>query len=95
VVSAVLGVHPLPAYLRPIGHREVSEMLAGEMAKYQIEDRIRAAEQDRAASRSPRPSRAGGRAAVVRRVGSGLFAAAFGRRRKTTPTASRVGIPLV
>jgi hypothetical protein len=94
VVSAILGLHPLPAYRRPIEPREVSEMLTGDIAKYQIQDRIREAEQDRA-SRSPRPGRAGGRAAVVRRVGSGLFGAAFGRRRKTTPTSSRLGIPLV
>jgi hypothetical protein len=62
-------------------------MLTGEVAKYQIQDRIRAAEQDRV-SRSTRVDRAGGRSPVVRRVGSGLFAAVVGRRRKATPTSA-------
>ena len=48
-------------------------MLTGEIAKYQIQDRIRAAEQDRT-SRSTRVDRARPRNPVVRRVGSGLLA---------------------
>lgn len=68
-------------------------LLTGEMAKYQIQDRIREAEQDHA-SRTARVERDGGRTAVVRRVGSGLLAVIGGRRRKATPTSSPVGIPL-
>ncbi|MEO8422373.1 MAG: hypothetical protein ABI595_00500 [Actinomycetota bacterium] len=69
-------------------------MLTGEMAKYQIEDRIRAADRDRI-SKSTRAAHDRGRTAVVRQVGSGLLAAVVGRRRKATPTSSTVGIPLV
>jgi hypothetical protein len=69
-------------------------MLSGDIAKYQIQDRIRAAEQDRL-SRSTRVERDHARTAAVRRVGSGLLAAVVGRRRKATPTSSTVGIPLV
>lgn len=69
-------------------------MLTGEMAKYQIQDRIRAADQDRV-SRPAHVDRDGGRTAVVRRVGSGLLAVVVGRRRKATPTSSTVGIPLI
>jgi hypothetical protein len=68
-------------------------MLTGEMAKYQIQDRIRSAEQDRV-SRTAHIDRNGGPTAVVRRVGSGLLAVVGGRRRKATPTSSPVGIPL-
>lgn len=62
-------------------------MLTGEIAKYQIQDRIRAAERDRL-SGPARAGRAGGRTAVVRVVGSGLLAAVAGRRRKATPTSA-------
>jgi hypothetical protein len=68
-------------------------MLTGEIAKYQIQDRICAAGQDRAS----RPTHAGtdhGRTAVVRRVGSGLLAAVVGPRRKATPTSAAIGVPL-
>lgn len=68
-------------------------MLTGEVAKYQIQDRIRAAEQDRV-SRSTRVDRAIGRTAVVRRVGSGLLAAVVGRRRKATATSASIGARL-
>ena len=64
-------------------------MLTGEIAKYQIQDRIRAAEQDRI-SRSARVDRVSGRIPVVRRVGSGLLAAVVGPRRKATPTSASV-----
>jgi hypothetical protein len=69
---------------------EVAQMLSGEIAKHQIQDRIRAAEQDRL-SRTARVDR--GRrthAVVVRRVGSGLLASIVGRRRKATPTSAGV-----
>jgi hypothetical protein len=62
-------------------------MLSGDIAKYQIQDRIRAAEQDRV-SRSTRVDRDRVRTAAVRRVGSGLLAAVVGRRRKATPTSA-------
>ncbi len=65
-------------------------MLTGEIAKYQIEDRIRAAEQDRT-SRSTRVDRTRRRTPVVRRVGSGLLASVVGRGRKATPTSAAVG----
>ena len=58
-------------------------MLTGEIAKYQIQDRIRAAERDRVSG--PAHAR---RIAVVRVVGSGLLAAVAGRRRKATPTSA-------
>jgi hypothetical protein len=94
-VPAIVGPQARSAYRRAIGRpTEVSEMLTGEIAKYQIQDRIRAAEQARA-SRSAHVDREGGRTAVVRKVGSGLLAAVVGRRRKATPTSSAVGIPLV
>jgi hypothetical protein len=93
IVSTVIGSAEPQAYLRCIGPREVSEMLSGDIAKYQIQDRIRAAEQDRA-SRSKHVDRDHARTAVVRKVGSGLLAAVVGRRRKATPTSSAVGIPL-
>ena len=70
---------------------EVLEMqLTGEIAKYQIEDRIRAAEHDRSARRD----RDRGRTASVRQVGSGLLAAVAGRRRKATPTSAAIGVRL-
>lgn len=68
-------------------------MLTGEIAKYQIQDRIRAAEQDRVA-RSTRIQPDHGRTAVVRRVGSGLLAAVVGRRRKATPTSAQTEVRL-
>jgi hypothetical protein len=68
-------------------------MLTGEIAKYQIQDRIRAAEQDRV-SRSTRVGRDRTRSAVVRIVGSGLLAAVVGRRRKATPTSATMGVRL-
>ena len=68
-------------------------MLSGEMAKYQIQDRVRAAEQDRVAA-SVCVDRARRRTPVVRRVGSGLLASVLGRRRKATPTSGGVGVRL-
>jgi hypothetical protein len=68
---------------------EVAEMLSGDIVKYQIQDRIHAAEQDRL-SRTARVDRGRPRLPVVRRVGSGLLAAIVGRRRKTTPTSAGV-----
>lgn len=61
-------------------------MLSGDIARYQIQDRIRAAEQDRVA-RSTRVERDHVRTAAVRKAGSGLFAAVVGRRRKAAPTS--------
>ena len=68
-------------------------MLSGDIAKYQIQDRIRAAEQDRI-SRSNRVERDHVRTAAVRKVGSGLLAAVVGRRRKATPTSAATGVRL-
>ncbi len=68
-------------------------MLSGDIAKYQIQDRIRAAEQDRA-SRSERVDRDHVRTPVVRRVGSGLLAAVVGSRRKATPTSAATEVRL-
>lgn len=65
-------------------------MLTGEMAKCQIEDRIRAAERDHAAA-SIRVDHDGGPITVVRRVGSGLLAAVVGRR-KISPTSAGIRI---
>jgi hypothetical protein len=68
-------------------------MLSGDIAKYQIQDRIRAAEQDRV-SRSKQVGRDHVRTAVVRSVGSGLLAAVVGRRRKATPTSAATEVRL-
>jgi hypothetical protein len=68
-------------------------MLSGDIAKYQIQDRIRAAEQDRA-SRSTRVDRDRVRTPVVRRATSGLLAAVVGRRRKATPTSAAAEVRL-
>jgi hypothetical protein len=73
--------------------REVSEMLTGEMAKYQIEDRIRAAQHDHA-SRSTRAGQDRRRSPVVRRVASGLLAAVVGRWGNATPTSAGVEVRL-
>jgi hypothetical protein len=90
----------VPANIRILGpagvrssHRtkEVSGMLTAEMAKYRIQDRIREAEHDRAHG-SARRDRDAGRTGVVREVGSGLFAAVIGRRRKATPTSAAIGV---
>jgi hypothetical protein len=67
-------------------------MLTGEMAKYQIQDRVHAAERDRAAA-SIRIDRDRGRTAIVRKVGSGLLAVVVGRR-KAAPTSAAIGIRL-
>jgi hypothetical protein len=67
-------------------------MLTGEIAKYQIQDRVRAAAQDRAAA-SIRVDRDRGPTATVRRVGSGLLAAVVGRR-KASPTSATIGVRL-
>ena len=66
-------------------------MLTGEIAKHQIEDRIRAAERDRVA-RSGRGNRDRGRIPVVRRVGSGLLATVVGYRRNTSPTSEGIEV---
>lgn len=68
-------------------------MLTREIARYQIQDRIGAAELDRAA-RSVLVDRRRVRAEAVRRVGSGMLASVLGRRRKTTPTSTPIGLPL-
>jgi hypothetical protein len=65
-------------------------MLTGEMAKYQIQDRIREAEQGRIGGATRRDRV---RTPVVRRVASGLLAA-VGPRRKATPTAGATGVGL-
>ena len=67
-------------------------MLTGEIAKYQIQDRVHAAERDHAAA-SISVDRDRGTAAIVRRVESDLLAAVVGRR-KTTPTSGVVRIRL-
>jgi hypothetical protein len=64
-------------------------MLTGEMAKYQIQYRIRSAEQDRSSRRAMAASEET-RTPVVRRVGSGLLAAVVGPRRKAIPTSSMI-----
>ena len=48
-------------------------MLTGDMAKYQVQDRIRVAEMDRRA-KAAMAGRAGVKRAAVRRIGSGLGA---------------------
>jgi hypothetical protein len=65
-------------------------MLTGEIAKYQIQDRVNAAARDRAAT-SVRAGR--GRTAIVRMVGSGLLAAVVGRR-KASVASRAIGIRL-
>ena len=89
VIKAELG----SAYAADIDPVEVAEMLTGEMAKYQIQDRVREAEQGRLAKSSQvRRSRA--RSAATRSVASGLLATATGLWRKTTPTATPVRVKL-
>jgi len=66
-------------------------MLTGEMAKYQIQDRVRQAEQARIAGRSP-TQRSVDRTAVVRNVASGLLAAAAGLRRRPASTVAPIGV---
>jgi hypothetical protein len=68
-------------------------MLTREVAKYQIQDRIGEAERDRA-GRSAQVERRRARATAVRKVGSGMLASVVGRRRKTTPTTTPIGLPL-
>jgi hypothetical protein len=68
-------------------------MLTREIAKYQIQDRVGAAERDRAA-RSMQVDRRRARAEAIRQVGSGMLASVVGRRRKTTPTSAPIGLPL-
>jgi hypothetical protein len=68
-------------------------MLTREIARYQIQDRVDDALRDRA-GRSAQVDRRRARAATVRRVGSGMLASVVGRRRKTTPTAAPIGLPL-
>jgi hypothetical protein len=68
-------------------------MLTGEIAKYQIQDRVEAAQRDRA-GRSAQVDRRRARVTAVRKVGSGMLASVVGRRRKTTPTSAPIGLPL-
>jgi len=68
-------------------------MLTREIAKYQIQDRVEAAQRDRA-GRSAQIDRRRARATAVRTVGSGMLAAVVGRRRKTTPASAVIGQPL-
>jgi hypothetical protein len=65
-------------------------MLTGEIAKYQIQDRVRAAEHDRAAA-SIRVDRDRGRTGIARRAGSGLLAV-ISRRRKVAPSSTAIDI---
>lgn len=67
-------------------------MLTGEIAKYQIQDRVNAAARDRAAT-SVRADRDRGRTAIVRMVGSGRLAAVVGRR-KASVASRAIGIRL-
>lgn len=69
-------------------------MLTGEMAKYQIQDRVREAERGRLA-RSSQVHRSRTRSAATRSVASGLLAVVAGLRRKATPTATPVRAKLV
>jgi hypothetical protein len=59
-------------------------MLSGDVAKYQIQDRIRAAEMDRTA-REAQLRRGGGTRAAVRKVGSGLMAVVSSVRVHASP----------
>ena len=68
-------------------------MLTREIAKYQIQDRVEAAQRDRA-GRAAQIDRRRARATAVRKVGSGMLASVVGRRRKTTPTSAPIGLPL-
>jgi hypothetical protein len=68
-------------------------MLTREIAKYQIQDRVAEAQRDRA-GRSAQADRRRARATAVRMVGSGMLASVVGRRRKTTPTSTPIGLPL-
>lgn len=68
-------------------------MLTREIARYQIQDRVDDAQRDRA-GRSAQVDRRRTRTATVRRVGSGMLASVVGRRRKTTPAADPIGLPL-
>jgi hypothetical protein len=65
-------------------------MLTGEMAKYQIQDRVRDAEAARIAGRSR--TRVVARRAVARNVASGLLAAVVGLRGRTASTAAQIGV---
>ena len=68
-------------------------MLTREVAKYQIQDRVGDAQRDRA-GRSAQVDRRRARVEATRRVASGMFASVVGRKRKTTPTSSPIGLPL-
>lgn len=59
-------------------------MLSGDLAKYQIQDRIRAAEMDRTA-RQAQLRRGGHTRVAVRRIGSGVMAIVAGVRVHATP----------
>jgi hypothetical protein len=59
----------------PNEERGGAEMLSGEMARYQIGDRVREAEADRLA-RSTRRSKAADSRSVTRRIGRAALAAA-------------------
>ena len=67
-------------------------MLTGEIAKYQIQDRVNAAARDHAAT-SARADRDRGRTAIVRMVGSVLLAGVVGRR-KAYAASRAIGIRL-
>ena len=68
-------------------------MLTREIAKYQIQDRVGDAERHRL-GRSAQVDRRRVRVEATRRVASGMLASVVGRRRKTTPTSSPIGLPL-
>jgi hypothetical protein len=90
-VAGVIGPIDASAYDLVIDQAEVAEMLTGEMARYQIQDRVREAEQARLAS-STRVRRPIARSAAVRSVGSGLMVVAAALRRRSTPTAVPVSL---
>jgi len=68
-------------------------MLTREIAKYQIQDRVGDAQRHRL-GRSAQVDRPRVRAQAVRQVASGMLASIVGRRRKTTPRTTPIGLPL-
>jgi hypothetical protein len=69
-------------------------MLTGEVAKYQIQDRIRAAEMDRV-SKAAMGNRGGRSRVAVRKVGSGILAAVASLRSNTGATTVPRTVPRV
>lgn len=71
----------------------MAKVLTGEIAKYQIQDRVEAAERDRAAH-TLHVRRRRERAPAVRTVASGLLASVVGSRRKTTRAPAPIELPI-